>query len=321
MVQWRAGDTNSTVYGSENMNIEANSYSYFKHNLIIGSVNPPTSKLQVVGSDSTDANFALKTQNSALSDLFSVRNDGYSVFGNSFVQIDPATEQFGIGAAMGLNGAMAAIYSGTSNKILFDIVNPGGGFENIYRVRNIGSSGTFGTTWNSLNQFGQYTGLYGVQIASDENGSGSTSLTFDSQDGAISGAQIYTTKDVSTAATSEFILLNNGNSFIDRYFKVDGVKSLGYPSPFVEVRSGTDDATTSIGVSRISSMTNSYVAVESGSSPVALNFGIGTASPAEKLHLVGRARIDDTTDTGKTISTDFLPININGTLRYIAIYD
>jgi hypothetical protein len=48
---------------------------------------------------------------------------------------------------------------------------------------------------------------------------------------------------------------------------------------------------------------------------------VGTASPAEKLHLVGRARIDDTTDTGKTISTDFLPININGTLRYIAIYD
>jgi hypothetical protein len=51
------------------------------------------------------------------------------------------------------------------------------------------------------------------------------------------------------------------------------------------------------------------------------NFGVGTDSPAAKLHVVGDVRIDDTTTTGKTISTDFLPINVNGTIRYVALYD
>ena len=51
------------------------------------------------------------------------------------------------------------------------------------------------------------------------------------------------------------------------------------------------------------------------------NFGVGTNTPAAKLHIVGTIRSDQTTAVGKTISTDFLPINVNGTVRWLALYD
>jgi len=49
--------------------------------------------------------------------------------------------------------------------------------------------------------------------------------------------------------------------------------------------------------------------------------GIGASSPGARLHVIGDFRLDETTVLGKTISTDFLPINVNGTVRYIALYD
>lgn len=58
-----------------------------------------------------------------------------------------------------------------------------------------------------------------------------------------------------------------------------------------------------------------------GDSFISGNTGFGTTTPLAKAHIVGDLRIDETTTTGKTISTDFLPVNVNGTVRYLALYD
>jgi len=52
------------------------------------------------------------------------------------------------------------------------------------------------------------------------------------------------------------------------------------------------------------------------------NVGIGTTSPdsSSKLHIIGRLRIDDTTNaTSRTLQT-YLPIIVNGTTYYLALY-
>lgn len=52
------------------------------------------------------------------------------------------------------------------------------------------------------------------------------------------------------------------------------------------------------------------------------NLGVGVVPVAgNRVHINGRLRIDDTTALTKSISTDFLPIDVNGTVRYVALYD
>jgi hypothetical protein len=239
---------------------------------------------KLIGIDATDANFALKVQNSVGTDMLTVRNDNYTYFGAQFFQVNAGAGQIGTNTAAGLNGAHFTIFEGTSDAIQFDIV--GSGFNNILRVRNQGTSGTYSTSWDGLIGFGQSAGLYGIQIASNANGTGHASLIFDTQEGEISSDQIQSRLDTYTLGSSAF-LKQNFIGGTDRWVLIDSIKGDGFPKPYIELKTATNDGTTSTGISRLSSISDTYFAVEGGSSPISLKVGIGTTAPTSKLQVVG----------------------------------
>jgi hypothetical protein len=55
-LEWRAVDTNTSVFGSVNMDVSANSYSYYLHNLILGGSTSPSEKLQLASGNFLIAN-------------------------------------------------------------------------------------------------------------------------------------------------------------------------------------------------------------------------------------------------------------------------
>jgi hypothetical protein len=90
-------------------------------NVGIGTITP-TSKLQIVGTDSTSSNYALKIDNSASSPLLYVRNDGYFNAGNdNLVSYDTVSSVF-IGSAkykelnIGIFGIVNAIKISHNNQ-------------------------------------------------------------------------------------------------------------------------------------------------------------------------------------------------------------
>jgi hypothetical protein len=253
-------------------------------NFSFGTTSDLSARVGIRGIDATDANFALKVQNSVGTDMLTVRNDNYTYFGAQFFQVNAGAGQIGTNTAAGLNGAHFTIFEGTSDAIQFDIV--GSGFNNIQRVRNQGTSGTFSTSWDGLIGFGQSAGLYGIQIASNANGTGHTSLTFDTQEGEIASDQIQSRLDTYTLGSSAF-LKQNFIGGTDRWVLIDSIKGDGFPKPYIELKTATNDGTTSTGISRLSSISDTYFAVEGGSSPISLKVGIGTSSPTSKLQVVG----------------------------------
>jgi len=70
-----------------------------------------------------------------------------------------------------------------------------------------------------------------------------------------------------------------------------------------------------------SNFTNANTRVKFTSTGAIFGASVGLVAAGAKLHVVGTIRSDQTTVLSKTISTDFLPINVNGTVRYLALYD
>ena len=258
----------------------------------IGNVGTPVAQLEVKGSGSTSGTTALLLENSLGTDLFEVKNDG-QLIGAFPVQVgDSGTDSRKTwGGSCTVNGNYGTISGGDSHSITGSLNSTvGGGFFNVITsgISCVISGGhqnniasDYGTVGGGLNNE-ITTGIRAV-IAGGQNNtiSGNYGTIAGGSDNTLSGSQ----------ATISGGYLNVCSTLNSSIAGGQGNNTGAFANVHISGTSITADAVNTTFVENLKIMS-------------------------------GDLRIAGTTlAASKSISTDFLAVEVNGTTRYLALYD
>jgi hypothetical protein len=265
-------------------------------NFSFGTISDLSARVGIQGIDSTSANFAAIIQNSSNQEMFSVRNDGYSIFGKNLVggtadliTIDPSDLSFGFGINGGWGSSEFLIRSTNTYNTVFNVRDNGG--SNLFIIAKSGSD-IFGNTWSTYASVGtDGSGGFVSNWKDATYGAGYVRLTLDGNgnDGLYSQSQ-----NIWDVGSPSWLNFAQQTAYGAKYLKIDSIKGLitpndltGYAAPYLEIASDDADSvgSTLSGKSRISSIGHSYIAVNTG--PQNDFFGVGTDTPTSKLQVVG----------------------------------
>lgn len=257
----------------------------------------PTSRVHIVGLDSTSSNYALKINNSASSPLLYVRNDGYSAFGSLVSSINPHIE---IGGAWTLNYVH---FTGTGTSNGFFINTDGTDYQDGF-VKIVGNSSS------NLGSFFEPSGSSAVFRIAKNDGVGILDLHQYTANGKIfiSSGTNYS----GTTPTNIGLVLSNGNNAFGTItplakLHIFGINSSGVNQRLEPIANLTEDTTggvvtTSDGTANVTAQTIS----------VTLNTVVSLESTIvyRKTSGVGVGSVGD----GTTIKLNSSVKNISGTL-------
>ncbi|NRB81543.1 MAG: hypothetical protein HRU38_23265 [Saccharospirillaceae bacterium] len=289
----------------------------------IGNVGTPVAQLEVKGSGSTSGTTALLLENSLGTDLFEVKNDG-QLIGAFPVQVgDSGTDSRKTsGGSCTVNGKYSTVSGGASNSINASIrATISGGSGNVIGS-NYGtiSGGDSHSITGSLNSTvgGGFFNVITSGISCVISGGHQNNIASDY--GTVGGGL----NNEITTGIRAVIAGGQNNTISGNYGTIAGGSD--------NTLSGSQ-ATISGGYLNVCSTLNSSIAGGQGNNTGAFaNVHIsGTSITADAVNttfvenlkiMSGDLRIAGTTlAASKSISTDFLAVEVNGTTRYLALYD
>jgi hypothetical protein len=237
-------------------------------------------------------------------------NDGFS-----FNVLKGTTTRNRIGSFSNINAGTVSEMQILTNGLSVGSVDFSAGSNMLYVAGDTQIDGTIFVNNSGTNTIGTGTGSPRIDMRGDVN----TSLNL--YDGANRLALLGTNNGnggllnlYSSSGVLKTTLKDNNSNFINKLT----IGVIGGTAGLFNINGlGTTSATSSMVIYDSTGSNNLFRVVDNGNVGIGVNPGL----PQAKLHIAGDVRIDETTTTGKTISTDFLPINVNGTIRYIALYD
>lgn len=199
-IEWRAGDTNNSMFGAANMSLAANSYSYYRHNVAFDSTGSiiPSANVHIRGIDSSSSNFGLKVQDSGGTNNLYIKNNGEAQFGSGFKILSG-----GIAASVtgsfpiygGFGNSFETNYLGVSNdiSIIGSINFNNSGFS------KISSNGSYQIGYSASGHHYFSTGNVGISIANP------------SEKLEVSGRTKTTNFTMTSGATNDYILKSDSS--------------------------------------------------------------------------------------------------------------